>query len=280
MGGKTGAAGSRVPGGSGGFSAPEVAAAFLTKAKRSRRRLRLLRGTQCLVTFGTGCCRPSHCRAAPTPCSLLAGSCGVTFIGVYLCRSSCSSSFPVLAGRQLCAPAPCKMSSASRAEQAAEPGSEQAAERAALPARLLLPPAGSPRVEGSPGPGEQPSGRPCAHPSPLGTGRRGAHSPGGPSPRPGAGLPFAGSPLPSRCAFIPRPGSWEGDKPRSEQRPGPISTAQLRLLEEQLAGERRLAPAERRTPWLCLPSKNNAPGCPSQGSICFAKKKKYCVQFC
>lgn len=49
--------------------------------------------------------------------------------------------------------------------------------------------------------------------------------------------------------------------------------AQLRLLEEQLAGERRLAPAERRTPWLCLPSKNNAPGCPSQGSICFAKKK-------
>lgn len=101
-----------------------------------------------------------------------------------------------------------------------------------------------------------------------------ACSPPGPSPQLEAGLPFPGSPLPGHRVFIPRPGSRERNKPRSEQRPGPISTTQLWLLKEQLVRKRRLSPTERHTPQLCLPSKNNAPGSTSQGIIYLGEKKK------
>lgn len=111
--------------------------------------------------------------------------------------------------------------------------------------------------------------------APAGEASRGKGcSPPEPSRQLEAGLPFPGSPLPGCCVFIPRPGSWERNKPRSEQRPGPISTVQLQLLKKQLACKRRLSPAIRHTPQLCLLSKNNAPGSPSQGSIYFEKKKK------
>lgn len=177
--------------------------------------------------------------------SLLASRCRVTFIGDHcacLClpdpaapAASLPAHSPVLAGRQLCSLAPCKMSSASRAEQASkEPLSRH-------PSKNLFLLGFSSVLQAALGWVAAPS--PAAHQTPS-TPTSSWHPAPGPSPQLEAGLPFPGSPLPGRCVFIPRPGSQERNKPRSEQRPGPIPMAQLRRLKEQLALKRCLCPVK------------------------------------
>lgn len=175
--------------------------------------------------------------------SLPSSRCRVTFIGEHcacLCLPDPAAPAPsppahslVLAGRQLCSLAPCKMSSASRAEQASkEPLSRRLSKNlfllgfsSVLQAALGWVAAPSPDTHQTPSTPTSPW-----HPAP------------GPSPQLEAGLPFPGSLLPGHSVFVLRPGSQERNKPRSEQRPGPIPMARLRQLKERLALKRRLCP--------------------------------------
>lgn len=132
-----------------------------------------------------------------------------------------------LAVRQLCSPALCKMPSASWARQASQQALEQASQQASEPASeqahgFLLP---CPRQAWDGGQPHSRGSRPAAHPL----------------------QEVVSCLFQAHRVFIPRPGSRERNKPRSEQRPGPTSPAQLWLLKEQLSRARRWCPTDRST---------------------------------
>lgn len=173
------------------------------------------------------CSHPAGAGSRLLGSTVLASACQIQLLLCLLCL--------VLAGRQLCSLAPCKMSSASRAEQASrEPLSRRLSKNllllgfsSVLQAALGWVAAPSPATHQTPSTPTSPW-----HPAP------------GPSPQLAAGLPFPGLPLPGHSVFILRPGSQERNKPRSEQRPGPIPKARPRWLKERLTLKRRLCPVK------------------------------------